>query len=1053
MSKTIRLLCLTAAVAVVCSAGFTAGFNTSGPFIEPEDLIGTASPESQVGSAFRISQADFADETVADVVYDFNNNRFLVLWEVDPPLGNGIGAALYNADGTLFRAPFLIYSVGTFSARPRGSYDATFGYMVVWEDTTIIGGRDILARQVSAAGLLGNVVNMSQLNTAIQSKPDVAVTGPNSFMVVWQDERLGKSEVYGQPVINSLLFGNNIRMTTDPAAVPNTAPSIAPGLFGHTFLIWERQVGANVDIYGGVLDDLGRGQLGPIPLGFGPAQQIAPAIAFAPEHSQYFAVWESNVLGLGYQIEGAFINVNFNNYAFTVVPGVVFSAIVPEIEPDVAYDDANDQYLVVWAHQRPLSVPEDWDILGGFIGANGAFGPAEDVAIIDTTSQLVPSVAFGTARDEFLVAWHDNANVQLDIYGQRIKYELPELTVTSPNGGESWAVDTTHEITWTSNFSELTTVTIELERGGATDLTIIESTENDGSFDWTIPSGQEVATDYRIRISTIAQIVTDVSDADFSIVSTAPQGLEISSPNGGETWQRGTQRTITWVTGDNCATVRLELYKGGSLDSTIIASTDNDGSYDWTIPAGQAVGTDYRVRVTCTTDAANTDQSDANFSITDVAVAEITVTAPNGGESWQQSSTNAIRWTSSGPVGTNVNIALYKGGSFNSTIATGTANDGQFSWTVPAGQTAGTDYRVRVTDASDAAVFDESNANFSITTSSGDVNPRILVPNGGETLVRGTVTQISWLPGQAGQTVTIDLIRGSTLYQNIVPVTANSGLYNWMILPSVPVATNYRIRIASTTQPGLVDLSDSVFSIIGVSNLRVLVPNGGESWRATETREIRWVADGGQTVQIELLKGGSLDHVIVSTTPNDGSYLWSIPAAQTPGTDYRVRVFSTTDPSADDQSDNNFSIGAPPKPDLTAEAFDFSPQDVIGGGAIQFSGRVVNQGDGTAADSFWVEFRVSPNPDFSEPRSFLCDSALVTGPLAPGGSFNLSTLSRTVYTQAQGLAEGVYYVGVVVDAANGIDEVTKSNNTIWTSPKKIYVGPRPSRAIRWSLYR
>ena len=41
----------------------------------------------------------------------------------------------------------------------------------------------------------------------------------------------------------------------------------------------------------------------------------------------------------------------------------------------------------------------------------------------------------------------------------------------------------------------------------------------------------------------------------------------------------------------------------------------------------------------------------------------------------------------------------------------------------------------------------------------------------------------------------------------------------------------------------------------------------------------------------------------------------------------------------------------------------------------------------------------------------------------------------------------------IVDAANNIDEESKSNNTIWTTSKKLYVGPRPSRAKRWPLYR
>ncbi len=92
--------------------------------------------------------------------------------------------------------------------------------------------------------------------------------------------------------------------------------------------------------------------------------------------------------------------------------------------------------------------------------------------------------------------------------------------------------------------------------------------------------------------------------------------LEMSSPNGGENWQPGGTETVSWSsTGDTGADVMIELYKGESLDHTIIASTANDGSHSWSIPSDQATGADYKIKVTSTSDSSYSDLSNSNFSI------------------------------------------------------------------------------------------------------------------------------------------------------------------------------------------------------------------------------------------------------------------------------------------------------------------------------------------------------------------------------------------------------------------------------------------------------
>jgi hypothetical protein len=65
-------------------------------------------------------------------------------------------------------------------------------------------------------------------------------------------------------------------------------------------------------------------------------------------------------------------------------------------------------------------------------------------------------------------------------------------------------------------------------------------------------------------------------------------------------------------------------------------------------------------------------------------------------------------------------------------------------------------------------------------------------------------------------------------------------------------------------------------------------------------------------VKIELLKGGVLNKTITRSTAigsgGSGSFIWKVPNAQATGSDYRIRVTSTTSGSFTDTSDANFTI-------------------------------------------------------------------------------------------------------------------------------------------------
>ncbi|WP_426748951.1 lamin tail domain-containing protein [Myxococcus faecalis] len=108
----------------------------------------------------------------------------------------------------------------------------------------------------------------------------------------------------------------------------------------------------------------------------------------------------------------------------------------------------------------------------------------------------------------------------------------------------------------------------------------------------------------------------------------------------------------------------------------------------------------------------------------DAVSSSLTVTSPNGGESWTTGSARSISWTSSGVSSVRVEYTL-NGSTWTTLSSSTSASAGSLAWTLPT--TASTTARVRVTDTSDASITDTSDAAFSITTGGGGGTGTLLI--------------------------------------------------------------------------------------------------------------------------------------------------------------------------------------------------------------------------------------------------------------------------------------------------------------------------------------
>jgi hypothetical protein len=203
-----------------------------------------------------------------------------------------------------------------------------------------------------------------------------------------------------------------------------------------------------------------------------------------------------------------------------------------------------------------------------------------------------------------------------------------------------------------------------------------------------------------------------------------PAALRLTAPNGGETWGRKSSQAITWSAFALTEKLKIFLLRNGVKLGVVAANLDPAaGAFTWVVgkyndtfaPAGSG----YAIRVQSQAAASRRDDSDGTFRIGTIAPpgGGITVTAPNGGESWVRLSRQAVTWSTALTGG--VTISLYRNGAKLGVIAKDIrAAAGTYSWTVgkhSAGTApAGSGYSVRVQSQADAKKFDISDAPFAI---------------------------------------------------------------------------------------------------------------------------------------------------------------------------------------------------------------------------------------------------------------------------------------------------------------------------------------------------
>jgi len=479
------------------------------------------------------------------------------------------------------------------------------------------------------------------------------------------------------------------------------------------------------------------------------------------------------------------------------------------------------------------------------------------------------------------------------------KVQQPTLAVLAPVSGDTWYIETTHTVRW-STVGIKGTVNVELSRnGGATWELLAVNADNSqavGTFDWKVtgPASSSLSG-ARIRVSS----VVDPTQFGLSdVFSIKEMHVKVTSPNGGEVFGVGSTQTITWDPQDIIGTVDISLsVDGGETFIPLFSDQPNGGTATWVVGNTVTAGALIRVKAH---DYLAADESDTVFSIIQPSMS---VVSPAGGEELRVGQAATLKWTSEGVPG-RVRLDLSRdGGNTWETLFASTANDGSEQWNPVTGPDT-SNAVLRVTSLDNASVTASSMSSFSIVT------PTITVtsPNGGQRWFTGSVQPITWSAKGFDGGVRIELTRdGGTTWEILFDRTENDGLQEW--LTSGVNASAARIRITALGQPQVTDQSDGPFSI-ATPTVSVGAPNGGQTWLLGTTQTVTWHSVGViGGIDIELsLDNGSTWAPLKTNVANDGSEAWDVSGAVS--TSARIRVSSHDRPEIADVSDKPFSISA-----------------------------------------------------------------------------------------------------------------------------------------------
>ncbi len=270
-----------------------------------------------------------------------------------------------------------------------------------------------------------------------------------------------------------------------------------------------------------------------------------------------------------------------------------------------------------------------------------------------------------------------------------------------------------------NNTDTISTVTCDFSAlGGGAAVSMTDSSDT-----WT--ASYDIDNTSTTGTHAVSLLATDnagntTTTADTTDIEVGASTLTLTSPDPGTThsFKAGTSQTIAWTAGGDTTSVTItySTNSGETYPNTIttVANSAGANSYDWTTASD--LSSNVRIKLHDTDCSAVYDTSDIDFTI---AIPTLTLLTPSAsGITMSVGDSYNITWSSEGAVSDDLSLyfSTNSGTAYPDTISSSEANDGTYTWTVPA--EAGSELKVRIQNVFYQELNNTSDADFDAGTAS-----------------------------------------------------------------------------------------------------------------------------------------------------------------------------------------------------------------------------------------------------------------------------------------------------------------------------------------------
>ncbi len=419
----------------------------------------------------------YPDDYSVEVVYNSSRDEYLAVWDAIAGFDRELYSQRLSSAGEEIGSDDLkISSMGPdgddsyLAALPALAYNnSDKQYLVVWQGTDLgarlesgteaenaapdtpqlSGEYEIYGQRLEGTGMeIGtDDFRISCMGpdpaSGGASSPDIAFNSTDErYLVVWSGKPVlgdGGWEIFGQFLngTDGTLYGAAFQVSTmgpdGNASYHASAPAVAWNSTNNEYLVvWHGDdfVDGELEIYGQRLDSAG-GQVGPDDFRISTMgvegsviyEAKNPRLVFNNTNHEYLTVWEGDtntaplvdnekeIFGRRISILG--VPLGTDEFRISSM-GPDGDASFDASEPDIAFNSAANEYLVVWSGdtEAGLLINEDFEIFGRRLNALGALLGTDEFRISAMGwdnyiywNAFTPEAVYNSISNEYLVVW------------------------------------------------------------------------------------------------------------------------------------------------------------------------------------------------------------------------------------------------------------------------------------------------------------------------------------------------------------------------------------------------------------------------------------------------------------------------------------------------------------------------------------------------------------------------------------------------------------------------------------------------------------------------